>query len=257
MLAVNHPTNRKANVNLWLLTGNYWKHLNSIILSHVLDESGLFVPFTLKTDKDFNNFLSRIIPPYAEAAGLKSRIATRYSPVRDGQGIYATEGQRFKALFGDVIFLCNIRALTEAYTGKNFNLQYSTTPYTHSADFAATFDFPGFDLDLIGSFSSSSVPDEAFCQSYQSYLVSHAQSGNPNTYRKSFGRFETIRWPRPDNQRDALRRVLNVTDAGFEVVTDEETRKSTCRFWERIAMEVTELGGLFYFVPLFLINNFS
>jgi hypothetical protein len=232
--------------NLGIFTGNYWKHLDSIILSHVLEEAKDNLPTTVNTDEDFNNYVSGIFPPYAQAAGLPSRVIARYPPVRDGRGVYVTERQRLEAFFGDVVFLCNIRALTDAYTGKNFNLQYSTSPSTHNADVPPTFFFPGFDLDVIAPFLPPIIPGfEAFAQTYQSYLVSHARSGNPNTYRKSCGGFEAIRWPRPDNRGDALKKVLNATDTGFEVITDEKTRKSTCRFWEEIARDVTELGGLF------------
>lgn len=148
-------------------------------------------------------------------------------------------------MFGDYIYLWNICALTEAYTGKNFNLQYSVPPGTHGTDNLAVFNFPGLDLDAIKSFFPPIIPEfNAFSQSYQSYLVSHARSGDPNTYRKSHGEFKAIRWPRPDFRTDAVRNVLNATKTGFEVITDEQIRKSLCRFWQDIAREITELGGV-------------
>lgn len=232
-------------ISLLFHAGNYWKHLDSIIISHVLDEAENFIPLTFEADQDYNFFISSIIPTNAQSAGIRSQIAARYPPAHKDGGVFSTERQRFKALIGDVIFLCNIRALTDAYIGKNFNLQYSTAPHTHGADIPATFDFRGFDLGLIREFFPGLIPGfESFSQTYQSYLVSHARTGNPNTYRKSHGGFEAVYWPRPDNRGDALRRVLNTTDTGFEIVTDEETRKSTCRFWEGIAQEATKLGGL-------------
>lgn len=231
--------------------GNYWKHLNSIILTHTLDEGALFIPNTLKTDQDFNKFLSDLIPPYA-AARLKPQIIARYPPARPNNrgSIYSTEGERAKALFNDVVFLCNIRALTNAYSGKNFNLQYSIAPYFHTADGPANCDFPGFDVSLLnnGFLSVISAADfSAFSRVYQSYQVSLARSGDPNIFRESFGRFPAIRWPRPDNSGDALTGVLNATMRGFEVVTDEETRKSKCQFWQTIFREATDLGGTSFF----------
>lgn len=233
-------------------TGHYWKKLDSIIISHALDEAENFVSPTIKTNQEFNNLVSGIIPPYAQAAGVEARIIARYPTVRDGRGIYATERQRMKALFGDLVFLCYNRALSNAYPGNSFNLKYSTSPGTHAADTFAIFNFPDFDLDLIKSAFPLFIPEfKAFSLTYQSYLVSHARSGDPNTYRKSHDEFEAIRWPRPDNRRDALRGVLNATDTGFEVITDEQTRKSTCSFWEEVAREVTKLGGLFDLPPQF------
>lgn len=253
-LDFDNPTNSNRNANLTPLTGNYWKRLDSIILSHVLDEPSTLVPPNLSTEEDFTNFITSFLPPYAQAAGLVSRIIARYPPVRNG-GPYATERKRLEALFGDVVFLCNVRALTDAYTGKNFNLQYSTTPSTHGSDVFPLFIFPGFDLDAIKPFTAVIPGFEAFAQTYRSYFVSHARSGNPNTYRKSYGGFEAIHWPRPDNRGDALKNVLNATDSGFEVTTDELTKKSTCRFWQDFARDVTELGGLLIIPPPFFFLN--
>ena len=190
--------------------------------------------------------MSQIIPPYAANAGFKSRIIARYPPANDARGIFATEPQRRDIFFRDLVFSCNIRALTDAYSGKNFNLQYSTSPYSHAADVPAVFYYRGFDVDLYqlpGLFDGYGD----FAETYQSYLVSHARTGDPNTYRKSHKSFNTIRWPRPNSQGDLVKGVLNTTDTGFEVITDEQTRRSTCSFWQKITKEITELGGLFQF----------
>lgn len=209
------------------------------------------VPPDVKTAQDFSDYVTDIIPPYAATAGFKSRIIARYPPANDGRGIFATERQRLDIFFRDLVFSCNIRALTDAYSGKNFNLQYSTIPYVHGADVIADFYYRGFDLDLYqipGLFDGYGD----FAETYQSYLVSHARTGDPNTYRKSHKGFKAIPWPRPNNRGDLLKGVLNTTDTGFEVITDEQTRRSTCRFWQEIAKELTELGGLFVCFGFFL-----
>ena len=244
-----NPSNNDEHANFRLLAGNYWKHLDSIVLSHVLDEASTFVPDEIKTDQDFSNYLSGIIPPYGERAGLKSRIIARYPPVGDGRGTYATERQRFAAFFGDFVFLCGIRGLTDAYTGKSYNVQYSQIPYTHGADTYAQFYFPGFNLGLLNLTGVAGFSD--FAQTYQSYLISQVRTGDPNVYRKSYGGFKAIRWPKLDNRGDALRGVLNATGTGFELITDEQTKKSACEFWEEIVKELTELGGSFVFNLIF------
>ena len=225
------------------LAGNYWKHLESIIISHVLDEPSYLIPFYVKTAQNFSDYVSGIIPSYAASAGFKSRIIARYPPADKARGIFATERERLDIYFRDLIFSCNIRALTDAYSGKNFNLQYSTIPYTHGADGYATFYYRGFNLS---TFPTRGLFDGFgdFAETYQSYLVSHARTGDPNTYRKSHKGFNAIRWPRPDNREDLVKGILNTTDTGFEVITDEQTSRSTCRFWQDLTKDLTELGGL-------------
>lgn len=204
------------------------------------------IPSYVKTAQDFSDYVAGIIPPYAASAGFESRIIARYPPANKVRGIFATERQRLNIFFRDLIFSCNIRALTDAYSGKNFNVQYSTVPYSHGADTNAIFYYPGFNVSKFpvpGFFDGFGD----FAETYQSYLVSHARTGDPNTYRKSHKEFNAIRWPRPDNREDLVKEILNTTDTGFEVITDEQTSRSTCRFWQDLTKDLTELGGMLNF----------
>lgn len=238
--------NNDKQANFRALAGNYWKHLDSIIISHVLDEPSYLIPFYVNNAQNFSDYVSGIIPPYAASGGFESRIIARYPPANDGRGIFATERQRLDIFFRDLVFSCNIRALTDAYSGKNFNLQYSTVPYTHGADTFATFYYRGFNVDnyqIPGLFDGYGD----FAETYQSYLVSHARTGDPNTYRRSHKGFKATRWPRPNNRGDLVQGVLNTTDTGFKVITDQQTSRSTCRFWQELTKDLTALGGSFDF----------
>lgn len=143
--------------------------------------------------------------------------------------------------------LCYVRGLTDAYAGKNYNVQYAQVPYIHGADTYSQFYFPDINPALFNLTGVAGFGD--FAQTYQSYLVSHVRTGDPNVDRKSYGGSKAIRWPKPDNRGDALRGVLNATGigTGFELITDEQTKRSTCQFWEEIVKELTELGGSFHF----------
>ena len=80
-------------------------------------------------------------------------------------------------------------------------------------------------------------------QAYQSYLVSHARTGNPNIYKKTFNIPPAITWRKAGTDGDALTGVLDVTDLGFRSITDQQTRESVCGFWREVAAAVTNLGG--------------
>lgn len=161
---------------------------------------------------------------------------------------YSKERDRLIDLTQDSSFQCNVRYLSDAYNGKNWNIQYSATTGLHGVDILPTFYNLNIDVSIFGTkISLPLVPGfGSFAQAYQSYLVSHARSGNPNTFKKPFDIFNfppTIPWPQPGNTGDALTNVLDATDLGFFYITDDLTRKSRCGFWEDVAAAVTSLGG--------------
>ena len=156
---------------------------------------------------------------------------------------YPTERDRIRAFLGDQSFYCNVRFLTDAYNGHNYNLQYSVTPGLHATDLLPTFYNLNVDLNAILGGSIPLVPGfGGFAQAYQSYLVSHARSGDPNTFKKTVGVPPAVTWPRPDNSGDTLKGVLNAGDLGFSVIQDEKVGKEKCRFWRDIAERVTKAG---------------
>ena len=198
----------------------------------------------MQTDQQFNAFIDASYPPYAKS--VKSAIEAHYPPIMSGTvHNYTTERDRLKATLGDSSFYCNVRYLTDAYNGKNYNLQYSVTPGVHASDLLPTFYNLNLDLNTISNLTSTPlIPGfGAFAQAYQSYLVSHARTGDPNTYKKTINIPPAITWPKPGNTGDALTGVLDATDVGFVLETDQLTRKSVCNFWVQVAAAVTDLGG--------------
>ncbi|KAL8644498.1 MAG: hypothetical protein Q9226_007734, partial [Calogaya cf. arnoldii] len=230
---------------LELASGHFSKIPTSLIFSHTSDEADMFVPINVQTDKDFSDFVDSVFVSYAKEGGVNAAIEARYPPVMGIPRNYTTEYARLKDVLQDSTFVCNIRDLSNAYTGKNYNLKYSVTPGLHAVDLLPTFYNLNLDLDafdnavpfpLIPGFGS-------FAQVYQSYLTSHARSGDPNTYRKKFSVPPTIAWPKPGASGDAFTGVLNVGDLGFRLVTDGQSAKSRCDFWRDVAAAVTNLGG--------------
>ena len=231
---------------LELASGNFYKNLDSLILSHVSDEAFIFVPTNVQTDNDFNVFVQAEFPAYSQSSGVNAAIEARYPPVMSGSAHnYTTEFDRVKAFLAESSFVCNVRYLTDAYNGKNYNLQYSVTPGFHATDLLPTF--YNLNLDLAALAANLSIPlvpgFGAFAQAYQSYLVSHARTGDPNTYKKTINVPPAITWPKPVSSGDEITGVLNAGDLGFSLISDTETKESTCSFWREVAAAVTNLGG--------------
>lgn len=83
-------------------TGNFYKGISSLILSHVANEPDLFTPTNIQSDTDFNAFIDAQFPPYAKAGGVNSAIEAHYPPINSGATHnYSTEFDRTKALVGD------------------------------------------------------------------------------------------------------------------------------------------------------------
>ncbi|KAL8933307.1 MAG: hypothetical protein Q9211_005851 [Gyalolechia sp. 1 TL-2023] len=232
--------------SLEFASGNYNKLPTSFIFSHVSDEAELFVPPNVQTDAQFTAFIAQTFPPYASAAGVNSAIEARYPPVMSPTpSNYTTARARVKAVIGESSFVCNVRYLSDAYAGKHYNLQYSVVPGLHGIDLLPTF--YNVNIDLAVYANESAVPlipgFGSFAAAYQSYLTSHARSGDPNTYKKTVNIPPAVPWPQPGSTGDAFTGVLDAGNLGFSTITDGQTARSRCDFWVQVAAAVTSLGG--------------
>ena len=219
--------------------GNFFPSVN-LIVSHTSDEANMFVPLSIKDQEDFINSIEFSYPAYAKRAGITSSIFARY-----GEANYTTARQRYQATLDDSSFYCNIRFLTDAYRGKTWNLRYSVLPGFHATDILPVFYNLNLDLDSFnGAEPFPLVPGFGnYAQSYQSYLVSHARTGDPNTYRKRFGIPPTVAWPKPDSSGDRVEGVLQAGNLGFSVISDGQVRSETCDFWQGINEALMREGG--------------
>ncbi|EOD44796.1 putative carboxylesterase family protein [Neofusicoccum parvum UCRNP2] len=247
----------KTNVNAWgesagagsilhhlTAQGNYWD-VESLIISHTSDESELFVDGHIQTDEQFNEFIDSVFPNYTKEAGINAAIEEFYPPVSTND-TYDTIVERTKAFVRDSSFTCWSRFLTDTYAGKTWNMQYSVTPGWHGTDLLPTF--YQIYLSFGGDVAFPLLPGfGTFATAYQSYLTSHARSGNPNTYSAKINIPPAITWPRPTTGGENVGNVLNVGDLGFSLTTDDQFPKSECDFILELAAAVTNVGG--YAVP--------
>jgi len=227
--------------------GNYWTDMDTIIGSHVFDEGELFVNHSIKTDQDFNAWLNYIWPAYTAQYDIIPDIEAKYP-----SAAFKTEADRYKAMVAQSSIICNIQQLGVAYAGQVYNVQFSALKGTHGSDILPTWYNPyaltnisGIELPLWGTelFEGLLIPGVA--RGYQSYLVNHARTGNPNS-NESINIPPTIQWPfagiQPGNYPEYITDVLNVTDTGFEIIEDTTYNSSICGFWT-IAIGLTTAAG--------------
>jgi Carboxylesterase family len=148
---------------------------------------------------------------------------------------FPSEKERFRIFYNYGTFVCGTRYIADAYKGKVYNMVFSQGGGTHGADIGTTFYSPNFLMDLLrpgfGKLASN----------YQSYLISHARSGDPNKFRSASG---TIEWPKV-TYGPVYSNVLNVTDNGFTLIKDEGNTEADCGFWRKTLQGLTKAEGEF------------
>jgi hypothetical protein len=132
-------------------------------------------------------------------------------------------------------FLCATRYIAEAYRGKVWNMVYSQGAGTHGSDIAAAF-YKGNPLSSLLNPKFGKV-----AANYQSYLTSHARTGDPNKFRADAG---TIEWPKV-GYGPVFSNVLNVTDNGFRLIQDDANTEADCGFWTKTLKGLTKAEGAF------------
>jgi carboxylesterase type B len=236
---------------LELAQGNFWKGIDSLIVSHVRDEALIFVDQNIKTNQQWADFLRKIEPEFEGREKFLDELAHLYPPINGTKtGIvsdasmpkspYKTEFQRTKAFVQDAAFTCLTRSVASAYENKTYLAQYSVTPGFHATDLAATFNNDGNFL-LMNELKLPLKFLDAASKSWQSYLTSHAITGNPNTRRIKTGSHPTIQWPLPKLGGEEVTNVLDAGDKKFSLIKDTTNLKSHCDFFVDLETKITKL----------------
>ena len=108
---------------------------SSLIVSHVWNEAGLFIPDSIKTPAAFTDFLKSVFPG-DKMQKIRDSIEARY-PSR-GPPFFGNQQDRTRKLVQDSTFVCNSRQLYDAYKGKTYVMQYNMLPAFHGSDLLAS-----------------------------------------------------------------------------------------------------------------------
>ncbi|MCJ1379135.1 hypothetical protein MMC17_002235 [Xylographa soralifera] len=223
-------------------SGNYYKDLDAVLVSHVSDESTVFVDGHIATDVEFTQWISEIFPAYTLTDGLAADVENYYPGISSGASNYSSESARVRDFIRDSSFACNARYIASAYPSNSYNMQYSITPGWHATDLLPTFWSTDLSDNDLGIAITLLLPlFSVLATAYQSYFTSFVRSGNPNTYREFL---TTVDWPVVDiGTGEQLSNVLNVGDTGFSLVDDTQTPRSNCDFWINFEAAATIAGG--------------
>ena len=166
--------------------------------------------------------------------------------------------KRASDVIRDAMFTCNTRLLYDAYQVESdvstYMMQYSlgnlVEPPKHGMDLLPTFwnTHVNFTDSLHACMGIDSGTAEAiamlvgfFAPAYQSYLASHAVTGDPNTNRIDLAKYH--KWQKASVDDDGqLTGVLNA-DIVFTDTKDTTNTAARCDFWKGIAAAIQPASG--------------
>jgi carboxylesterase type B len=229
-------------LKLTLSVGRYWKGIESIISSHVMNEGGMFTDPNVKEDSQFNAMLERSYGNRSELAPAREQLKKFFPPVSASNSPYKTQKDRYAQYVSEMSFTCHNRILADAYPDRVYSVQYAVPPATHGSDQAGTFFNP-----LNSQFANMSKAEAQGRQAFQSYLVSFALTGSPN---KARDQANTIDWPLTAGLKEpTLSNVLNVDSlsgkSGLSLINNDQFQvRDRCHFWTDLQKTVDKILDL-------------
>lgn len=207
----------------------------------LIRESVIFVDGSITTNEQFDSFITDLFGDIATKSGLSQEVNRVWPPV---PGIYPNQTARVRDFIRDAAFACNARYVSQSYASKTWSGVFAYGSGWHGLDLIPLF--LRANVKLFGQ-SVPVVPDlGAFSKTYQSYLVSHAVTGDPNTqaigglWNRVFG-YAATPWPKtPKFNGENVDNVLVMGDNGFSVGSDDQVPKKNCDFLQDFMIKVAE-----------------
>jgi hypothetical protein len=224
--------NVKAKCNMPSL-GNYWKNLDSIIISHMKDEGSMFSP-KVKSENEFDQFLNGMFRFSGSAMQI---IKQKYASISNVQ-------DRVNRIVSDSTFLCNIPPILKAFSNNSWLLQYTRGAAQHGNDIPAFYHNPEGWPDLLGAMTTFGDREfKTFAPTLQSYITDYAIMGDPNKQAAKSNQVMLVNWPRAVQTGDSYVNVLDAGDKGFSIVNSRYISIDVCNAWMAIATIVVGKGG--------------
>ncbi|KAF2663439.1 alpha/beta-hydrolase [Microthyrium microscopicum] len=208
---------------LEIAAGKTIEGVETIINSHVINEPQIFLPANSTED----TFQAVVNLYWGTSQKAKAAIEAQYSLSKYG----GDQAARIRALYQFSVFTCNSRFISAGF--KTYNLQYARGTGLHGSDVSADFWDPNSPTAFLSLLSDPTFG--SFATSFQSYLVSHALTGDPNEKRDN----GTIQWPLV-KYGPIFTPVLNASDTGFALISDQENKAVDCDFWKDLAAGMTD-----------------
>ncbi|RDI76905.1 hypothetical protein Vi05172_g13132 [Venturia inaequalis] len=212
-----------------LSTGNFWKGLDSILLSHTSDEVYMFASSKITTQRSLDDFQRKLLPTTPVLQNAIQQHFNKFRTVKD----------RLFDLIQGTSFACNVRFLSQAYKGRNWVYQYAKGRGTHGSDILPMFYSRNSPLTALVGVLNTDVAKMA--EKLQPYLAAYITTGDPSNRARGLATvFPMDRVA--DSNREFLAPVLSFDDINV-VIPDPATKFSQCEFWRDGMAAGTNLLG--------------
>jgi carboxylesterase type B len=223
--------------SLELYTGNFFKGLDSLIVSHTSNESYMFADPAIKTQQDLDVWQKKLLPTDPRVQSLVEARFAKFPYVQ----------KKLSDLIQGLAFTCNVRYFTQSFPGKTYNMQYSKGKGTHGSDILSTFYSKQSPLtDLVGVINSDIPP---IGRKLQAYFASYVITGDPNAIPEPFTptllnpfRGKALEMTKPANPEASMIVVLDIS-SGESYVPDLATSAEQCDTWSDGLAVVTNVLG--------------
>lgn len=223
--------------------------IESIILSTTADEGSPFTDNSIKNDTQFDQWVNTLYGPLAKTQVFQKSVREMYPPVGKGDGLYKDQIARRKAFYRDGAFSCYARYITEAYPDKVWNMQFGELGGFHGTDLIALYSRR--DFTILGIPTPLPASLRAVSRAYQSYLVSHAVTGNPNTLSlKTANRIpgkDNVAAPMwmktPRLQGEWMDNVMFMGNGSLVSGSSNNINARNCDMWQTMMQEATAEVG--------------
>ncbi|CAJ0538539.1 Ff.00g066000.m01.CDS01 [Fusarium sp. VM40] len=232
-------------------TGQFWKQIDSAIISHVSNETASFTPEGITSEQAFNDFLSLFLPGN-KLSNVRKQIAQQYNCTVLFGGDYTA---CIATTIRDASFTCNTRDLYSAYPTVSYMMRYSFPLESfayHATDLVALFsNSVDQAVQLLGKklppflakMYAKSLINTGVAAAYRTYFAALALSGNPNALElPKVAGVQPPKWTVADGSGDLLKDVLTVQipsgQEAFVLTSDDQNGKERCAFWTKLAEEI-------------------
>ncbi|SPJ81876.1 uncharacterized protein FTOL_09281 [Fusarium torulosum] len=210
-------------------TGQFWKQIDSAIISHVSNETASFTPEGITSEGAFNDFLGLFLPGN-KLRSVRKQISQQYNCTVLFGGDYTA---CIATTIRDASFTCNTRDLYSAYPTVSYMMRYSFPLERfayHATDLVALF---SNSIDQAVQLLGKKLP-APLDKMYANSLINTGVAAAYQTYFAALALF--------DGSGDLLTDVLTVQipsgQEAFVLTSDDQNGKERCAFWTKLAEDI-------------------
>jgi carboxylesterase type B len=211
---------------LELVSGNFARNVESLIVSHTSDEADMFTSKGPHNDTSFRTYIdwSFANSSIISDASLKYFPLDKFSNARD----------RLKEYSRLSTFTCSSRFMAQAYQTDAYAAQYAGL---HGLDINADF----YDASTLAGMLTATSKSSIMKKTYQKYLISYIRTGNPNTFKEP----SAPEWPRVKIGPEVGNTLEVDATKPFQLINDVQHKKAGCDFVIDVFAEATNSHGQF------------